>query len=251
MLRADRDGRSFYAAVAAAARALQRGAARRGSASLLERRAGASYVDDRVSFLEEGTRRAPLLLHARGRARAVPTRDRGARGRDRGRSTARWEDRFLDALIARCGEADGPRARRALRARVPRGAARRHAPDRRACATSSALEALARGGRAAVRALLRSRRRPTRPRRRRCASTWREPLAALGPAAGRRPLRHPRRRRAADASVAPRDRAARGDRDAARAAARRRRRPISTRSRRASRDALARRARGATSRTTR
>jgi glutamate dehydrogenase len=105
VLREDPDGRSFYAAVLLP-RERYGEEVRERIGKLLQQRAGALYVDDRVSFLEEGT----ALLHffcttAQGARAPVDTEALEAEIEG---LTARWEDRFLDALIAAHGEAQGP-----------------------------------------------------------------------------------------------------------------------------------------------
>ena len=105
VLRADRDGRSFYAAVVLPRERYSeelRGAIR----GLLERRAGASFVDDRVSFFEEGSAVLHFFCTAQDGA-PVPTESEALEAEIE-TLTAPWEDRFLDALIARAGEAEGP-----------------------------------------------------------------------------------------------------------------------------------------------
>jgi glutamate dehydrogenase len=105
VLRADRDERSYYAAVLLPRERYSEEARERIRELLIER-AGASYVDDRVSFLEEGT----AVLHffcVLAEGASVPTQTEPLEAAIEAVS-ARWEDRFLDALIAERGDADGP-----------------------------------------------------------------------------------------------------------------------------------------------
>jgi glutamate dehydrogenase len=105
VLRADPDGRSFYAAVLLPRE--RYGEELRGRIrSLLEERAGATYVDDRVSFLEEGT----AVLHffcTTAEGVAAPTESEALEAEIED-LTAGWEDRLLDALTFRLGEAEAP-----------------------------------------------------------------------------------------------------------------------------------------------
>ena len=103
VLRADRHGRSFYAAVLLPRERYSeelRGELR----ALIERRTGATYVDDRASFIEEGTAVLHFFCTARTGALRVP--DASALEAEIQTLTASWEDRFLDALIAQFGESD-------------------------------------------------------------------------------------------------------------------------------------------------
>ena len=105
VLHADRDERSYYAAVLLPRERYSEYARDRVRELLIER-GGASYVDDRVSFLEEGT----AVLHffcVLAEGAAVPTQTDTLEAAIEG-ATARWADRFLDALIAEYGDADGP-----------------------------------------------------------------------------------------------------------------------------------------------
>jgi glutamate dehydrogenase len=105
VLRADPDGRAYYAAVLLPRERYSEDLRAR-IARLFEGRGSASYVDDRVSFLEEGT--AVLHFFCTTAEGALPPTDIEALEAEIDTLTARWEDRFLDALIARYGEAEGP-----------------------------------------------------------------------------------------------------------------------------------------------
>jgi glutamate dehydrogenase len=105
VLRADREERSFYAAVLLPRERYSeelRGAIR----GLLEQRAAASYVDDRVTFLEEGT--AVLHFFCTTAEGAPVPHESEALEAELETLTAPWEERFLEALIERAGEAEGP-----------------------------------------------------------------------------------------------------------------------------------------------
>ena len=231
VLRADRDGRSFYAAVLLP-RERYSEELRGRIGRLLEERAGASYVDDRVSFLEEGS----AVLHffcTTAANRAVPAETETLEAEIEA-LTARWEDRLLDALIASCGEAEGPALAARYGPAFPEALrVTTHPAD--AVRDVAGLEALHARGRAPVQLLLppgsrvaiRTRRR-TRGRGRGGARRDDDgahlpgpAVAAVGPASPRRPLRHPRRRRAPDPRRGAGPRAG-GDQHAPRAASRRR-----------------------------
>jgi glutamate dehydrogenase len=105
VLRADRHQRTLYAAVllpreryGEELRAEIRG--------LLDERTGATYVDDRASFLEEGT--AVLHYFCTSAAGRIAIPDAAALEAEIQERSARWEDRFEAALVAHFGEADGP-----------------------------------------------------------------------------------------------------------------------------------------------
>jgi len=105
VLHADRDGRSFYAAVLLPRERYSeelRGAVR----AVLEQRTAAGFIDDRVTFLEEGAAVLHFFCTTEGDA-PVPT-DSEALEAELELLTAPWEERFQDALIARSGEAEGP-----------------------------------------------------------------------------------------------------------------------------------------------
>ena len=207
VLRADRDGRSFYAAVLLPRERYSeelRGRIRR----LLEERAGASYVDDRVSFLEEGS----AVLHffcTTAANRAVPAETETLEAEIEA-LTARWEDRLLDALIASRGEAEGPGLAARYGPAFPEALrVTTHPAD--AVRDVAGLEALHARGEPQFASTS-----PAIPRRDPDPKTDPTPrsggarrdddaahlpgaaVAALGPASARRPLRHPRRRRAPD-----------------------------------------------------
>ncbi len=105
VLRADRSGRSFYAAVLLPRERYGedlRGRIRK----LLEERTSASTIDDRTSFLEEDT----AILHffctaARG---SLELPDAHALEGQVRALCARWEDRLLEALREHFGEARAP-----------------------------------------------------------------------------------------------------------------------------------------------
>jgi glutamate dehydrogenase len=104
VLRADRHGRSFYAAVLVP-RERYGEALRARVRALLEERTGATYVDDRTSFIAEGT--AALHYFCTSRAGRLELPDAAALEAEIQALAASWEDRFLDALVARFGEAEG------------------------------------------------------------------------------------------------------------------------------------------------
>lgn len=104
VLREDPDGRSFYAAVLLP-RERYSEALRTRVRELLEERAGAAFVDDRAVIGEDGS----AVLHyfctraLDGRAALAPE----ALETEVVRMAARWEDRLLDALVERFGDATG------------------------------------------------------------------------------------------------------------------------------------------------
>ncbi len=101
----DRTGRSFYAAVLVP-REGYREDLRPRLRRFLEDRTGATYIDDRVSFLEE--RLASLHFFCTTSARGgldLPPAD--VLEREIHAICARWEDRLVDALLERHGEARG------------------------------------------------------------------------------------------------------------------------------------------------
>jgi glutamate dehydrogenase len=104
VLRADRRGRSLYAAVLLPRERYGEDLRVR-IRELLEERTGATYVDDRASFIEEGT--AVLHYFCTSGAGPLQRPDRGALEAEIQAAAARWEDHFLDALVARFGESGG------------------------------------------------------------------------------------------------------------------------------------------------
>ncbi len=104
VLRADRHGRSFYAAVLLPRERYSeelRGELR----ALIEQQTGATYVDDRASFIEEGT--AVLHFFCTARTGALRLPDAGRLEAEIRALAATWADRFLGALLDRFGESDG------------------------------------------------------------------------------------------------------------------------------------------------
>ncbi|HEX2485901.1 MAG TPA: NAD-glutamate dehydrogenase domain-containing protein, partial [Myxococcota bacterium] len=104
VLREDPDGRSFYAAVILP-RERYSEALRARIRELLEERAGAAFVDDRAAIGEDGS----AVLHyfcTRALDGSAPL-ERDALEGEVVRLAARWEDRLLDALVERFGEARG------------------------------------------------------------------------------------------------------------------------------------------------
>ncbi len=102
VMRSDRTGRSFYAAVLLP-RQLYREEFRTALRALFEERTGATYIDDRATFIEETT----ALLHffgtsAAGRLELPPASD--LEGEIRARC-ASWGDRLRRALLDRHAEA--------------------------------------------------------------------------------------------------------------------------------------------------
>ncbi|HSJ96232.1 MAG TPA: NAD-glutamate dehydrogenase domain-containing protein, partial [Myxococcota bacterium] len=104
VLRADRRGRSLYAAVLLP-RERYGEELRVELRALLAERTGATWVDDRASFIEEGTAVIHFFCTSSADALAIP--DRAALEAEVQERTATWEDRLLDALVARFGEAEG------------------------------------------------------------------------------------------------------------------------------------------------
>jgi glutamate dehydrogenase len=104
VLRADRRARSLYAAVLLPRERYAeelRGELR----ALLAARTGATWVDDRASFIEEGTAVIHFFCTSSAEALAVP--ERAALEAEIQALTATWEERLFDALVARFGEAEG------------------------------------------------------------------------------------------------------------------------------------------------
>ena len=104
VLREDPDGRSFYAAVLLP-REHYSEALRARLRELFEERAGALYVDDRATFREDGG----AVLHyfcTTGKERRAALEPEALEA-EVARLAAGWEDRVLDALVARFGEAEG------------------------------------------------------------------------------------------------------------------------------------------------
>jgi glutamate dehydrogenase len=104
VLRADRHGRSFYAAVLLP-RARYSEELRGRVRALIEARTGATYIDDRASFIEEGT--AVLHFFCTSRTGALRLQDPEALEAEIQTLAASWEERFFDALVARFGDRDG------------------------------------------------------------------------------------------------------------------------------------------------
>ncbi len=105
VLRAHRSRRSFYAAVLLPRERYGeelRGRLRR----FLEERTRATYVDDRTSFIEEGAAVVHFFCTAQKRFDALP--DAAELEEEVRALCSRWEDRFGDALLARCGEREAP-----------------------------------------------------------------------------------------------------------------------------------------------
>jgi glutamate dehydrogenase len=71
----------------------------------LEARLGAAYVDDRTSFVGEGTAVLHYFCMSRSGSLALPELERFEA--EIGALCARWEDRLSDALVARFGESRG------------------------------------------------------------------------------------------------------------------------------------------------
>ncbi len=102
LVRTDSRGRSFYAAVIMPRERygeILRASIRR----LLEQNTSVGFVDDRVSFLEEGT----ALLHYFCTMKSGSTPDVSSLEREVRRLAANWDDRLTDALIERRGAAEG------------------------------------------------------------------------------------------------------------------------------------------------
>jgi glutamate dehydrogenase len=103
VLRSDAGGRSFYAAVLLP-RERYSEELRSDTRSLLKRNPAIGYIDDRVSFLEEGT----ALLHFFCTLRAEGDAPRPEEFEREVRLLAtRWEDQLTDTLIAERGAAAG------------------------------------------------------------------------------------------------------------------------------------------------
>jgi len=103
VLRADRRGRSFYAAVLLPRE--RYGEELRGRLrALLAARTGATWIDDRASFIEEGTAVVHFFCTSR---EALVLPGHAALEAEVQALTASWEDRLLDALVARFGDAEG------------------------------------------------------------------------------------------------------------------------------------------------
>jgi glutamate dehydrogenase len=103
VLRADRRGRSVYVAVLLPRERYGEDLRAR-LRDLVVARTGATWVDDRASFLEEGT--AVVHFFCTG-AEALAQPDPAALEAELQALTASWEDRLLDALVDRFGEAEG------------------------------------------------------------------------------------------------------------------------------------------------
>ncbi|RIL05675.1 MAG: hypothetical protein DCC71_09530 [Proteobacteria bacterium] len=104
VLRADRHGRSLYAAVLIP-RERYGESLRAKLRAHLDRATHATYVEDRVSFLEEGTAVLHYFCTSAGAALAVP--DAGALEAEIRELSASWDDRFEAALAQRWGEIEG------------------------------------------------------------------------------------------------------------------------------------------------
>ena len=102
--RGDRHGRTLYVAVLLPRERYAEDLRARIRAHLDER-TGATYVDDRISFLEEGA--AALHYFCTSSAGALSTPDAAQLTHEIQDLSARWEDLFEAALIARFGEAEG------------------------------------------------------------------------------------------------------------------------------------------------
>ena len=102
VLHTDADGRSFYAAVILP-RERYSEVLRRRIRSHLEQKPAVGYLDDRVSFLEEGT----ALIHFFGTLATDETPDVVQLEDEVQRMAASWDDALTDALIAHYGAAEG------------------------------------------------------------------------------------------------------------------------------------------------
>lgn len=102
--RGDRHGRSLYVAVLLPRERYGEDLRARIRAHL-DRRTGATYVDDRISFLEEGA--AALHYFCTSSAGPLVEPDAARLAREIQDLSARWEDLFEAALIARFGESEG------------------------------------------------------------------------------------------------------------------------------------------------
>jgi len=103
VLRADPDARSFYAA-AILPRDRYSETVRERLRALLEERAGAVHVDERASFREDGGANLHYFCTTGPDPAAL---DEDVLEAEVERLTAPWEERLLDALLARFGEAEG------------------------------------------------------------------------------------------------------------------------------------------------
>ena len=101
VLRADRHRRSFYAAVLLP-RERYGEELRARIRALLEEQTGATYIDDRASFIEEGTAALHFFCTSAAGSLSLPDPERlEARVQE---ICASWEDRFLEALAGRFDE---------------------------------------------------------------------------------------------------------------------------------------------------
>jgi glutamate dehydrogenase len=143
ILRRNPRGRTLYAAVLLP-REHYREDLRAGVRELLERIASASYIDDRTSFVDEGT----AVIHcfctaAEGELLAF---DRGALEEAIRALCSPWEDQLLDALRDHVGDAEAPDLAAHYETSFPEGLrARTHPRD--AVRDVEALERLASSGR--------------------------------------------------------------------------------------------------------
>ena len=104
VLRFEPRGRSLYAAVLLP-RERYGEELRARLRELFMARTGATWVDDRASFIEEGT--AVVHLFCTSSAESLTRPDPAQLEAEVRALTARWEDRLLDALVARFGESEG------------------------------------------------------------------------------------------------------------------------------------------------
>lgn len=102
VLRTDAGGRSFFAAVILPSERYSE-SLRTGVRRLFERDPGVGYIDDRFSFLEEGS--ALLYFFCTMTTGEVP--DVEHLEREIRRLAARWDDRFTDALVEAHGALEG------------------------------------------------------------------------------------------------------------------------------------------------
>jgi glutamate dehydrogenase len=105
VLRADRHGRSLYVAVLLP-RERYGEELRAAIRARLDEHTGATYVDDRASFLEEGT--AVLHYFCTSASGRLSQPDVGLLEAEIQALSARWEDAFEAALLERFGESDAP-----------------------------------------------------------------------------------------------------------------------------------------------
>jgi glutamate dehydrogenase len=105
VLRADRHGRSLYVA-ALLPRERYSDALRARLRAHLDTITGATYVDDRASFLEEGAAVLHYFCTTASGKLAMP--DPARLEAEIEALSSRWEDRFEAALVARFGESEGP-----------------------------------------------------------------------------------------------------------------------------------------------